>query len=40
MVPLSKFGCQLNHDVVMVWPDDNPAFVNDQVAADVQRAFS
>jgi hypothetical protein len=35
---LTKFGCQLNPGVVMVWLDDNPASVNDQVAADVQQA--
>jgi hypothetical protein len=35
---LTIFGCQLNPGVVMVWLDDNPASVNDQVAADVQQA--
>jgi hypothetical protein len=23
---LAKFGCQLDHGAIMIWPDDNPAF--------------
>jgi hypothetical protein len=37
---LAKSGCQLDHSAVMIWPDDNPAFVNDQVAADFQLVSS
>lgn len=35
---LAKFGCQLDQGAVMIWPDGNPAFVNDEVVVDSQLA--
>jgi hypothetical protein len=37
---LAKFCCQLDHGAVMIWQDDIPAFVNDQVAADYSQLAS
>ncbi|KAK3125911.1 hypothetical protein QOZ80_7BG0611280 [Eleusine coracana subsp. coracana] len=37
---LARFGSELESGAVMLWPDENPSFVNSLMAADAQSVLS